>query len=229
MTKKPYGGLNGLLQNIAAMDGAQLSAYLDEQVRPARTRSSFRTRPISLTSAEQEEIYRLSRLSDEEFKTDAVRLMRALIAGDKTAIPHIVGLCLSNDREVPDLVKRLFVEACRSIGSYEFPSWDDFFGSHLKKGAQLAAARRRLALGFTVWAEVKERRTAGEPISKDMFEDIAKGLKFEGKTIGGTLASEAYREFKKRLPRMDMSLRRGFRTPTGLSRTSRPASSGSAV
>ena len=103
----------------------------------------------------------------------------------------------------------------------ELTSFDhDFFGGHLKKGAQLAAARRRLALGFTVWHAVEQRRAAGEPISKDMFDTIAGGLKYEGKPVGGTLASEAYREFKKRLPlsaggrqmsRTAMSRRRGIR------------------
>jgi hypothetical protein len=73
-----------------------------------------------------------------------------------------------------------------------------FFGSYLKKGAQLAAARKRKMLKAEVRFEVEERRAAGEPISKDMFDSIAEKLKYQGKPVGGTVVSEVYREAKKR-------------------------------
>jgi hypothetical protein len=184
-------GLNKLLQNIRAQSEAQLSAYIDNEVRQAVRR------PVALPTTDQQEEYELGLLKDEDFRRILTSLMRDLIAGDKTAIPQVVAFCFDNDREVPDLAKAFFIEACRALRMYEFRSWDDFFGSHLKKGAQLAAARKRKMLGAQVRHEVGERRAAGEPISKDMFDSIAKKL-YRGHRIGGTVVSEVYREAKKR-------------------------------
>jgi hypothetical protein len=191
---KPYEmcGLNRLLQNIRALSEAQLSAYIDKEVRQAVRR------PRPKPTTDQEEIYELGLLKDEDFKRILTSLVQDLIAGDKTAMPQIIAFCFGNEREVPELAKAFFTEACRSIDAYESRSWDDVFGVKLKKGGQIEAARRRKFLGFEVWSAVEERQAAGEPISKDMFDAIAERLEYGGKPIGGTLASEAYREFKKR-------------------------------
>jgi hypothetical protein len=117
---KPYEmcGLNELLQNIRAKSEAQLSAYIDNEVRQAVRR------PRALPTTDLQEEYELSLLKDEDFRRILVSLMRDLIAGDKTAIPRVVAFCFENDREVPDLAKAFFTEACRSIEGYEFRSWD---------------------------------------------------------------------------------------------------------
>jgi hypothetical protein len=188
----PYGSyeLSDLMGN---MNEAQVSAFVDECIQQAVRR------PRPKPTTDQEEIRELSLLKDEDFQRDLASLVRDLVACDKTAIPQIVAFCFRQDREVPGYIKDLFADACWSIEHYEVRSWDVLFGSHLKKGAQLTAARRRRRLGFKVWHEVQRRRAAGEPISKDMFDAIAEGLEeVWGEKVGGTLASEAYREFKKR-------------------------------
>jgi hypothetical protein len=145
------------------------------------------------------------RFSDEKFQAEMRRLRQDYDAGDKGAVPSIIALCFADERPVPGWAQAEFCNACREINQYRAKSWDDVFGRPLKKGAQLAAARRRLGLRVSVGLAVMERVAAGEAIDKNMFDAIAEELRADrtldarrGKLkIGGTLVGQVYAECKE--------------------------------
>ena len=146
------------------------------------------------------------RLSDEEFQTAMGGLKRDHEAGNKGAVPSIIALCFADARPVPGWVQDEFWNACSDISWHRFKSWDDVFGRPLKKGAQLAAARRHRRLVIPVAHRVEQRVAGGEPIDKNMFDAIAEELRVdpavrhslrEKLKIGGTLVGQVYDECKK--------------------------------
>jgi hypothetical protein len=116
------------------------------------------------------------RRTEEEFLTKIRRLREDYEAGDKGALLSAIQLCFSDCRPVPIWAMSDFCNAIGGISSLMFTSWDEVFGRPLKKGAQPAAIQRRRRLATPIMFAVRERRDAGEPISMEMFEAVAKEI-----------------------------------------------------
>jgi hypothetical protein len=123
----------------------------------------------------------------------------AFEAGDKSRLITVLATCFLLDVPVPDWAKQAIVAAVRKRCRFEIESWDEVFGRPLKKGKQLAVARRRVELGERIWRAVHERRRAGKPIDKAMFEAIGNGLKVGGRRVSGTVVSDIYYHFMHQL------------------------------
>jgi hypothetical protein len=108
-------------------------------------------------------------------------------AGNKGALLGAIFLCLEYDEVIPAWVKVYYRYAFLRVISHDFGSWDDVFGRPLKKGAQLAAARRKKNLEISLLNKVQERYVAGQSITKGLFESIGEEV-----GVSGTVAWEIY-------------------------------------
>jgi hypothetical protein len=126
-------------------------------------------------------------VSDPDFLRMMDEASRDFDAGDKGALLGAIFLCLEYDEVAPAWVKAYYRDAFLRVISHDFGSWDDAFGRPLKKGAQLAAARRKKGLEISVLNKVWERYVAGQSITKSLFDSIGKEV-----GVSGTVASEIY-------------------------------------
>jgi hypothetical protein len=98
-----------------------------------------------------------------------------------------IAFCLAIHDPIPDWTRKPFITAVNRVNSLEVRSFDDVFGHPLKKGKHLEPAQRRLRFSGLIFDRVRERRAAGEPITKDLLESV--GEEFN---VRGTVASEMY-------------------------------------
>ena len=115
--------------------------------------------------------------------------------GDNGQILHCLHYCLFMRQPIPIWLLRAFNKAYEAVTASEFKSWDDVFGKPLPKGKQLKTERRNKEIVFELVYRVRELHDAGEPISKQLFEDV--GAEFK---ISGTTASDLYYSFLEQNP-----------------------------
>lgn len=101
--------------------------------------------------------------------------------------------CANHDLPMPEWVSHAYIRAYDMVLNCKAGSWDEVFGRPYRKGAQLAAMRKRRIKRLAVWNEAR-RIILSEPetpIDVAFFERIGEKL-----AIGKTLASELYYEEK---------------------------------
>jgi hypothetical protein len=126
---------------------------------------------------------------DDEFAKSEHYYRSALERGDKGALLRFLHHCFMNNRAVPGWAQDAFSDIMRKVRRYEVKSFDEVFGRPLKKGAQLATGRRKQRAAPLIWDGVCARRSAGEPITKALFDAVGKEA-----GVSGTVAAEIYYE-----------------------------------
>ena len=110
-------------------------------------------------------------------------------SGDKYALLHAIYVCATHDLLMPEWVKKAYIEGMYKVNNLEVRRLEDVFGSPLKKGEHIAAARKKNKYAARVCEEVGIAIRDGKAIDTALFEEI--GLKLG---LGKTLVSEYYYE-----------------------------------
>jgi hypothetical protein len=121
--------------------------------------------------------------------------LEALERGDQCALLYFMRFCFDQGRDVPAWAKERFSSAVERALDYEIKSWSEVFGAPLEKGGQLPPKQRSLRLG-EVWKLVNERRRAGEPLNKDLYEAVGRELGIGGATVVEEMYGEVSKEFR---------------------------------
>lgn len=115
----------------------------------------------------------------------------AVEAGDGFAILACVRDCLTNGLVAPAWLSYAFNKKYDAVKNYRASSWDSplSFGRPYKKGAHLAARRKKWVKSLAVYLEICEirKRAPDTPIDKRLFEDVGRPM-----GLGGTLTEEYY-------------------------------------
>jgi hypothetical protein len=93
---------------------------------------------------------------------------------------------------VPPWLKQVLQAAERKAAGYEIATWDEEFGKIVPKGKQQDAARERTKMRKEVYDLAQQLHTSDpkkHPISKGLFELVAKKLKLRG---GSASMTETY-------------------------------------
>jgi hypothetical protein len=87
---------------------------------------------------------------------------------------NCIAKCFSTNNPVPAWAQKALIEAIARANSLEVKSWDEVFGCLLEKGRHLRVERRNLALHRQIFERVRERRKAGESITRGLFESVGR-------------------------------------------------------
>lgn len=109
--------------------------------------------------------------------------------GNKYSLLRAIYLCSLYDLKLPEWVRNAYIESFSAIDEFKVKKLEDAFGSPLKKGEHLAAARKKKKNAKLVFAEVGIARRDGKAVDNELFEEI--GLKLG---LGKTLVAEYYYE-----------------------------------
>ena len=120
-----------------------------------------------------------------ESALDALRSMFEL--GDRRALMDAIRVCARRAIVMPEWVQDAYIDAHDKVLNCRVSSWDEAFGAPMRKGAHLAAERKRRVLMPRVWNEVNLARQQGCPVDEALFERVGKHL-----GLGKTLVSEYY-------------------------------------
>lgn len=113
--------------------------------------------------------------------------------GDGFDVLQAVADCALHGLVMPDWLARAYLKRYRAVQRLHVASWDEAFGSPYKKGAQIAAMRRRRNNRLAIWKAVTDFRNAhpGEPLDP-YWESLGRQVG-EGRTNAQKLYSEALR------------------------------------
>lgn len=118
-----------------------------------------------------------------------------------------VRVCAARGLVLPDWLAREFILRYDAVLNARAGSWDDpaAFGRPYKKGAQLAAIRKRRLLRWAVHDEVTRIRSMepDTPTDEALFERV--GAKFH---VAKTLCAELYYSAERQLPRSSPTSRK---------------------
>jgi hypothetical protein len=111
-------------------------------------------------------------------------------AGDGNALIRAIRLTFNQERPAPEWVVAAFFRATNRWYAMQVKSLDEALGVGWQKGKNLSAAKKRRALRFAVYNELRRTVHANpeRPIDDELFEKIGGRL-----GIGKTLVKDYYR------------------------------------
>lgn len=119
--------------------------------------------------------------------------------GDRGELLRFINWCFHQRKGVPAWAQARLDDAVTRVADFEVKSWDEVFGRPLKKGNQLAAARRKsIQVAAEVWRCANARRRAGEPVDNVFFAAIGKELGIGGATVVSDIYYAILREFQEK-------------------------------
>jgi hypothetical protein len=122
--------------------------------------------------------------------------LEALRQGYQQALIYFINFCFQQGRGVPSWAQEMFSAAVVKALEFEIKSWDEAFGRPLEKGKQLDKERRKHRALSEVWRLVNERRLAGKPLDKALYEAVGKELGIGGATVVEEMYGKVARRFR---------------------------------
>lgn len=116
---------------------------------------------------------------------------REFEGGDRSGVLKAIAICAEAGLVMPDWLVRAYIDAYRSVTSYEKRSWDDAFGRPHKKGGHLKSLRNSSGLAWSVCRAVI-KRSETQPIDDELFSIV--GQEFN---IGVTATKKHYAKWKE--------------------------------
>lgn len=118
----------------------------------------------------------------------------SFLAGDRFLLMLAIRKCAQCGLPLPEWVSRAYIKAFDSVLNARVKSWDEAFSPPYKKGANLAALRKKRELEFGVWNEIRGiiDQEPETKVDTALFEKV--GARFN---IGKTLCSEYYYSVNK--------------------------------